>query len=139
MVIRDRAAGEEWKLAARAVFVMVGAAPNTGWLDGRVKMDDKGYVLTGDCGRGGRAVCHLLPRHLRGGRRARGVGQAGGLVGGRGIGGDFRGVAAPEPALSWLYAAGAAAYNAAHVFGFAPRPSNYRPGALILQTPGQGA
>ena len=48
VVIRDRAAGEEWKLAARAVFVMVGAAPNTGWLDGRVKMDDKGYVLTGD-------------------------------------------------------------------------------------------
>ncbi len=48
VVIRDRAAGEEWKLAARAVFVMVGAAPNTGWLDGRVKTDDKGYVLTGD-------------------------------------------------------------------------------------------
>jgi len=31
-----------------AVFVMVGAAPNTGWLSGCVELDDKGFVLTGD-------------------------------------------------------------------------------------------
>lgn len=30
-----------------AVFVMVGAVPNTGWLAGLVRLDDKGFVLTG--------------------------------------------------------------------------------------------
>ncbi len=32
---------------ARAMFVMVGAAPNTAWLSGLVALDDKGFVLTG--------------------------------------------------------------------------------------------
>jgi thioredoxin reductase (NADPH) len=40
--------GQDWVLNARAVFVMVGAAPNTGWLQGRVAVDGQGYVLTGD-------------------------------------------------------------------------------------------
>jgi thioredoxin reductase (NADPH) len=40
--------GQDWVLDARAVFVMVGAAPNTGWLQGRVAVDGQGYVLTGD-------------------------------------------------------------------------------------------
>lgn len=31
-----------------AVFVMVGAAPNTGWLSGLVDLDSHGFVLTGD-------------------------------------------------------------------------------------------
>ena len=35
-------------MATRALFIMVGAAPNTGWLSGLVKLDDKGFVLTGD-------------------------------------------------------------------------------------------
>ena len=39
--------GQDWRLNARAVFVMVGAAPNTGWLDGRVAVDRQGFVLTG--------------------------------------------------------------------------------------------
>lgn len=30
-----------------AVFVMVGAVPNTGWLSDLVRLDDKGFVLTG--------------------------------------------------------------------------------------------
>jgi thioredoxin reductase (NADPH) len=47
VTIRDRMAGQDWRLSARAVFVMVGAAPNTGWLGGRVKVDGHGYVLTG--------------------------------------------------------------------------------------------
>src|SRR6201982_1923153 len=34
-------------VTARAVFTMVGAAPNTEWLSGLVKLDDKGFVLTG--------------------------------------------------------------------------------------------
>ena len=39
--------GQDWVLNARAVFVMVGAAPNTDWLGGRVAVDRQGYVLTG--------------------------------------------------------------------------------------------
>jgi thioredoxin reductase (NADPH) len=39
--------GLDWVLNARAVFVMVGAAPNTGWLGGRVAVDRLGFVLTG--------------------------------------------------------------------------------------------
>ena len=31
----------------RALFVMVGASPNTEWLSGLVDLDDKGFVLTG--------------------------------------------------------------------------------------------
>ncbi|KQP33305.1 thioredoxin-disulfide reductase [Methylobacterium sp. Leaf469] len=31
-----------------AVFVMVGAAPNTGWLSGLIELDGHGFVLTGD-------------------------------------------------------------------------------------------
>ncbi len=47
ITIRDKAAGEERDLETRAVFIMVGAAPNTGWLSGHVALDDKGFVLTG--------------------------------------------------------------------------------------------
>ena len=35
------------RIEAGAMFVMVGAAPNTGWLEGLVQLDDKGFVLTG--------------------------------------------------------------------------------------------
>ncbi|MEM6475825.1 MAG: FAD-dependent oxidoreductase [Pseudomonadota bacterium] len=31
----------------RAVFIMIGAAPNTDWLSGLAQTDDKGFVLTG--------------------------------------------------------------------------------------------
>jgi thioredoxin reductase (NADPH) len=34
------------RLAAAGLFVMVGAAPNTGWLSGLVDLDTKGFVLT---------------------------------------------------------------------------------------------
>lgn len=34
------------RLSAAGLFIMVGAAPNTGWLSGLVKLDDKGFVLT---------------------------------------------------------------------------------------------
>jgi thioredoxin reductase (NADPH) len=39
--------GQDWVLNARAVFVMVGAQPNTGWLQGRVAVDANGFVRTG--------------------------------------------------------------------------------------------
>jgi thioredoxin reductase (NADPH) len=32
---------------SRALFIMVGAAPNTEWLSGLVKLDNKGFVITG--------------------------------------------------------------------------------------------
>ena len=38
----------ERQLASRALFIMVGAAPNTGWLCGLVNLDDKGFVRTGE-------------------------------------------------------------------------------------------
>lgn len=53
VTIRDSRDQSERKLATCAVFVMVGAAPNTGWLSGLVALDDKGFVLTGDAVGGG--------------------------------------------------------------------------------------
>ncbi len=40
--------GAERVLPAAGLFVMVGAAPNTGWLSGLVALDDKGFVVTGE-------------------------------------------------------------------------------------------
>jgi len=37
----------ERNVATRALFIMVGAAPNTGWLSGLVSLDEKGFVKTG--------------------------------------------------------------------------------------------
>ena len=47
VTIHDDGAGRDWRLDTPAVFVMVGAAPNTGWLSGCVDLDDKGFVKTG--------------------------------------------------------------------------------------------
>ena len=47
ITIRDRSTGDDWKLNTRAVFVMVGAAPNTDWLGDCVQQDSKGFVCTG--------------------------------------------------------------------------------------------
>jgi thioredoxin reductase (NADPH) len=41
--------GTRHVLAARALFVFVGAAPCTGWLGGLVDLDGHGFVRTGDC------------------------------------------------------------------------------------------
>lgn len=45
--IRQVASGETRVLNTRALFVMVGAAPNTAWLSDLVRLDDKGFVSTG--------------------------------------------------------------------------------------------
>ncbi len=37
----------ETHVDTRALFIMIGAAPNTDWLSGLVDVDDKGFVLTG--------------------------------------------------------------------------------------------
>ena len=47
VTIRNAVTGATETVATRAVFVMVGAAPNTAWLSGLVDLDEKGFVLTG--------------------------------------------------------------------------------------------
>ena len=42
----------EKAINAKALFIMIGAGPNTDWLSGLVETDEKGFVLTGqDVGR----------------------------------------------------------------------------------------
>jgi thioredoxin reductase (NADPH) len=48
VTIRKVREGSERTIATCALFVMVGAAPNTGWLSGLVELDNHGFVLTGD-------------------------------------------------------------------------------------------
>ncbi|MEM6886792.1 MAG: FAD-dependent oxidoreductase [Pseudomonadota bacterium] len=47
ITIRDKQAAQDWTLRTSALFVMVGAAPNTAWLSGLVDLDDRGFVRTG--------------------------------------------------------------------------------------------
>jgi thioredoxin reductase (NADPH) len=43
----NRRTGEKMTRPVKSVFVMIGAEPNSGWLFGTVKLDKKGFVLTG--------------------------------------------------------------------------------------------
>ena len=45
VTVRNRGLGATELLPARHAFI--GAEPNTGWLDGCARLDEKGYVLTG--------------------------------------------------------------------------------------------
>jgi thioredoxin reductase (NADPH) len=45
--IRDRRTGGEETVTSAAMFVFIGAAPRTDWLDGVVERDDLGFVLSG--------------------------------------------------------------------------------------------
>jgi thioredoxin reductase (NADPH) len=47
LTIRDVRSGASRRIETRALFIMVGASPNTEWLSGLVKLDDKGFVITG--------------------------------------------------------------------------------------------
>ena len=47
VTIHDVGSGESRTVPTCALFVMVGAAPNTEWLSGSVRVDGKGFVLTG--------------------------------------------------------------------------------------------
>jgi thioredoxin reductase (NADPH) len=47
VTIRDVKSGSSRRVETPALFIMVGAAPNTEWLAGLVELDDKGYVITG--------------------------------------------------------------------------------------------
>lgn len=44
---RNRQTGNEKTIDAPNMFVMIGASPNTGWLDDCVALDDNGFVVTG--------------------------------------------------------------------------------------------
>ena len=44
----NRKTGEKITRPVMSVFVMIGAEPNSGWLFGTVKLDKKGFVLTGN-------------------------------------------------------------------------------------------
>jgi thioredoxin reductase (NADPH) len=47
LTIRDAKTNATRVVDTRALFIMVGALPNTDWLSGLVDLDDKGFVITG--------------------------------------------------------------------------------------------
>jgi thioredoxin reductase (NADPH) len=47
VVAEDNRTGQRERIDARAMFVFIGALPHTDWLDGQVKLDSGGYILTG--------------------------------------------------------------------------------------------
>lgn len=48
ITVHDALSGQDWRLNTHALFVMVGAAPNTNWLSGLVELDPRGFVKTGE-------------------------------------------------------------------------------------------
>jgi thioredoxin reductase (NADPH) len=47
ITVEDNRSGASRTLGARALFVFIGARANTGWLQGAVELDERGFVLTG--------------------------------------------------------------------------------------------
>jgi thioredoxin reductase (NADPH) len=47
LVLRDRTTGATESAPGSAVFILIGAAPHTGWLPADVARDDHGFILTG--------------------------------------------------------------------------------------------
>jgi len=47
LVWTNRKTGETAECHSGHLFVMIGAAPNTGWLDGCLALDEKGFIKTG--------------------------------------------------------------------------------------------
>ena len=47
VLLRQRDPEGQPRVATRALFVLIGAAPHTGWLQGSLPLDAKGFVLTG--------------------------------------------------------------------------------------------
>ncbi|MGZ4692205.1 MAG: FAD-dependent oxidoreductase [Acidimicrobiales bacterium] len=47
LVLRDLQAGSTSEVPAGGLFVLIGAAPRTDWLDGVVQRDEWGFILTG--------------------------------------------------------------------------------------------
>ncbi len=53
VVVRNLHTDEKHLVASTAMFVLIGAAPHTSWLQGEIPLDAKGFVLTGPA-----ADCH---------------------------------------------------------------------------------
>jgi thioredoxin reductase (NADPH) len=47
ITIKNNRTGEIQTLPATSLFIFIGAAPRTEWLDGIVQRDDRGFILTG--------------------------------------------------------------------------------------------
>ena len=47
VTVRRNSTGEEYDIDTSALFIMIGARPNTSWLPDTVKLDAKGFVCTG--------------------------------------------------------------------------------------------
>ncbi len=48
LVLRQRATGEESRVAADALFVLIGARPHTDWLPAEIAREGRGFLLTGE-------------------------------------------------------------------------------------------
>src|ERR687893_1475409 len=59
LTIKNSKTGEEETASARSLFVFIGAAPKTKWLDGVVERDERGFILSG-------------PDLMQGGKRPKG-------------------------------------------------------------------
>jgi thioredoxin reductase (NADPH) len=47
VLLHDLHTDEKQRVATRALFVLIGAAPQTSWLQGEIPLDAKGFVITG--------------------------------------------------------------------------------------------
>ena len=47
VLLHDLRTDEKQRVATSALFVLIGAAPHTSWLQGEIPLDEKGFVLTG--------------------------------------------------------------------------------------------
>ncbi|HEY9637526.1 MAG TPA: FAD-dependent oxidoreductase [Coleofasciculaceae cyanobacterium] len=47
LVIKNLVTGETQTVPANSLFIFIGAAPHTNWLDGNVERDELGFILTG--------------------------------------------------------------------------------------------
>src|SRR3712207_6098186 len=47
ITIRDSASGETEVAPTQSLFIFIGAAPHTDWLDGVVERDERGFILSG--------------------------------------------------------------------------------------------
>ncbi len=47
LTLRDNASGETETVDTQWLFIFIGAAPRTGWLDGVLTRDERGFVLAG--------------------------------------------------------------------------------------------
>jgi thioredoxin reductase (NADPH) len=66
LVLRNQATGQVETVGAAALFVLIGAAPRTDWLDGTLERDDRGYILTRSyLDPGYEALSEQLPRQVR--------------------------------------------------------------------------